>query len=321
VKYGRWADRAVALAKTIADPGLHLAIVTSGPPHRTHEAGRTVSLRTGLPFVMDMRDPWSLSERLHESVASPLWFRLARRYEEAAMRQAALVVANTTPAREALAAAYPQATTRIITVMNGSDDDPLPPSLHGNRFTIAYAGTIYLGRHPQSLFRAAASVISELRLRPEEFGIAFIGGDMPGQDLLKAMAREEGIADFVTTAPAGSHAEALQFQARATMHVTFPGWDTVAIPAKIFECIRFEAWLLALADPGSATDRLLQGTGADVVPPGDPAAIAKAIRKRYEEHRRGSRPSRVVSDDRFSRRTQASILLDAMAGLSASPRS
>ena len=99
------------------------------------------------------------------------------------------------------------------------------------------------------------------------------------------------------------------------MLVTFPGWDTTAVPAKIFECIRFDAWLLALSDPGSATDRLLRGIGADIVQPNDIAAIAAVIRQRYQEYRRGVRPVRAVADDRFSRRTQARMLLDAITRL------
>jgi glycosyltransferase involved in cell wall biosynthesis len=219
-------------------------------------------------------------------------------------------VANTEAARDALAAAYPTAGGRLIAVMNGSDDDPIPQSSSGYRFTIAYAGTIYLERHPRSLFRAAARVIRELGLAPANFGIEFIGAGS-----LVEMAREEGIADFVSEGPVRPHAEALEFLGRATMLVTFPGWDTITIPAKIFECVRFDAWLLVLADPGSATDRLVRGIGADVVQPNDIVAIAAVIRKRYEEYRSGVRPVRAVADERFSRRTQARILLDAIARL------
>lgn len=312
-RYHKWARRAVAVAKAIVEPGVHAAVITSGPPHMTHDAGRAVSQLTGLPFVMDMRDPWSLSERVHESVASPLWFRLARRYERVAVGRAALIVANTEAAREALAAAYPRARGRLITVMNGSDEDPLPRSAPGHRFTIAYAGTIYLERHPRSLFAAVARVIRELGLTPMEFGVEFMGGDASRQQSLIKIAGEQGIANFVAARPARPHAEALELQAQAAMLVTFPGWDTITIPAKIFECVRFEAWLLALADPGSATERLLQGTGADVTAPNDIAAMATVIRRRYEEYRRGVRPCRAVADDRFSRRRQGQILLDAMA--------
>jgi hypothetical protein len=98
--------------------------------------------------------------------------------------------------------------------------------------------------------------------------------------------------------------------------VSFPGWDTSTVPAKIFEYVRFDAWLLALADPGSAAERLLHGTGADILAPNDTAAIATAIQRRYQEYRSGVRPVRAVADDRFSRRRQANILLDALSQLS-----
>ena len=315
-RYLAWAHRATASARTIFEPGVHFAVVTSGPPHLTHEVGRKISQRTGLPYVMDMRDPWSLSEKVHESLASPLWFRLARRYERAAVRQASLIVANTDAAREALAAAYPEARKRIITVMNGSDDYPLPPSRHGHRFTIAYAGTIYGERHPRSLFGAAARVIRGLGLTPSEFGIEFMGGAAPEQQSLLALADEEGIGGFVSVRPLRPHGEALEFLSSAPMLVTFPGWDTSTVPAKIFEYVRFDAWLLALVDPGSAAERILRGSGADVLASDDTEAIATAIERRYREYRGGARPVRVVGDDRFSRRRQAEILLEAISRLS-----
>jgi glycosyltransferase involved in cell wall biosynthesis len=312
---GSWARQAAAAARQLIDPGVHFAIVTSGPPHMTHECGSLVSESTGVPFVMDMRDPWSLSQRIHEAIASPLWLRLAARYERRAVNHAALVVANTEPARQALAKTYPTARERIIAVMNGSDDEPIPPARRAERFTIGYAGTIYLERDPRNLFRAAARVIRDLDLRPDRFGIDFIGAMGPGERSLDEMAQQEGIAEFVTIGPARTHPEALAFLAEATMLVTFPGWNTITIPAKLFECVRFDAWVLALSERGSATDLLLQGTEADVVSPEDVAGIAAVIRKRYEEHAQGVRPARLSIDERFSRRTQARILLDAIARL------
>jgi hypothetical protein len=46
-----------------------------------HEAARRLSQEFELPMVMDMRDPWSLVDRMPESIASPLAHWLARRYE------------------------------------------------------------------------------------------------------------------------------------------------------------------------------------------------------------------------------------------------
>ncbi|MDQ2766609.1 MAG: hypothetical protein M3Y30_05590 [Gemmatimonadota bacterium] len=309
----RWAHRAAALANTIVKRGVHEAVITSAPPHMSHEAGRLVSVATGLPFVMDMRDPWSMQPWLRESVASSIWYRDAERYEQSCIEQASLVVANTEPARAALVSLHPDADAKTITVMNGSDDDELPPHRDGARFVIRYAGTIYLDRDPQALFRAAAKVIESEKLEPAQFGIDILGrfADEERAPVL-GMAAKEGIADFVSVEPPRPHREALQFLAGATMLVIFPGSNVLAIPAKVFEYVRFDSWLLALAEPESAIAQLLRGTSADVVAPRIDA-IAAAITRRYRDHRAGVRPEPVARDDRFSRTTQARLLLDAIA--------
>lgn len=314
-----WARAAAAQALRLRTAD-HFAIVTSGPPHMTHEGGRLASLRSGLPHVMDMRDPWSLSPRLPEGHASPVWLRLAERYERAAVSHAALIVANTTPAAHALARVYPARRADIVAAMNGCDDDPIPPSHHGEKFTIRYAGTIYTRGDPTALLRSAARVIAERSLTPAQFGVDFLGAfDGPGQLPISAIAQEEGIAEFVTVTPRQPHAIAMQFMADATMLVTFAGWSTITIPAKTFECVRFDAWLLALSDAGSANDLLLRDTSADSVDTDDIDAIAAAISRRYAAFVRGERPVRIAQDDRFSRREQARILLDAVARLLPQP--
>jgi hypothetical protein len=311
----RWAHAASRLAQRIIVDGVHDAVITSAPPHMSHEAGRLVSLATGLPFVMDMRDPWSLQPWLRESVASPLWYDRAEKYERACVEQARLIVANTQPAHDALANAYPRARERIITVMNGSDEDLLPPHVHTDRFTIRYAGTIYLDRDPQLLFRAAAQVIRTERLTPQQFGVDILGRFAAEEHVpLLGMAADEGIADYVTVEPPRPQQAALEFLASASMLVIFPGSNTLAIPAKVFEYIRFESWLLTIAEPESGIAQLLKGSTADVVNP-QVGAVAAAIRARYRDHLAGARPTSVATDDRYSRDAQARVLLDAIEKL------
>jgi glycosyltransferase involved in cell wall biosynthesis len=311
---GGWSRDATALALRLIQPGVHGAVITSGPPHMAHEAGRLVSRATGLPCVMDMRDPWSLVERLPEDLASPAWLRLADRHEHRAVNQAALVSTNTEPLRLAMRDRYPKARDRIITVMNGCDVEPLPPPRHGRRFIIAYAGEIYLDRDPRLLFRAAARTIGELALEPADFGIEFIGRvDRFGSAFVSDIAREEGVERFVTLGPPRPRRAALEFLAGATMLVSLPQDSKMAIPAKIFEYLRFDAWVLALATHDSATGMLLRGSGADVVVPDDVDGLVRVLRERVLQYRNGIRPTRIARDGRFSRRAQAERLLDAIA--------
>jgi hypothetical protein len=313
-----WARHAAAAALHIVRRGVHRAVVSSGPPHMAHEAARQVAIASRLPLVVDMRDPWSLLPMLHETHASPWWYREARRHERYVLADAAVVIANTDHARDGLAAAYPNARERMITVLNGTDSYPVPPSRRGGKFTIGFAGTVYLAQDVRNLMQASADVIRSLSLTPAEFGLDFIGDfGKPGELSIDAFAREAGIGEYVSVGPRRSHAAALDFLAQATMLVVFVGFGREFIPAKTFEYMRFDAWLLTLTEPGSATAQLLQGSDADLVGPSDVPAIGAAIRRRYEMHRRGVAPNRIASDDRFSRAKQAEILLDAIERVSA----
>ena len=309
----RLARDAYLLARDVVTTEMHDAIISSGPPHAAHEAARLLARQTGLPFVMDMRDLWSLAQRCSEPCASPLLFHLGRRYERRAVDLASLVVVNTEGACSAMARTYPEARGRIITVMNGFDDEPLPRTQHGDRFVVAYAGTIYLDRDPGCLFRAARQVIDELHLSPSQFAIEFIGAyewNVP----LTEIADAEGIAAFVRIGPPRPRAAALDFLAQAAMLVILPQDMDVAIPAKLFEYVRFDAWLLAFAERGSATEMVLRDTAADVVTSTDTGALVEVMRKRYQQYIAGTRPRAIAGDARLSRRFQAGVLLDALEG-------
>ncbi len=309
-----WARAAARVGGAIAVMGVHRAVVSCGPPHHVHEAGRLIAARTRLPLVMDLRDPWSLQQRLTYGVASPLWFRIAERDERRVVAQSSLVVCNTEPAADAMRGRYPAA--RVITVMNGIDEGELPPSTVGSRFVLGYAGSIYLDRDPRPLFRAVARVVSERSLDPGRFGVEFIGyaARYEGQSLVD-IAQDEGVAEYVRIGAPRPHGEAMKFLASCAMLVSLPQDSTMAIPSKVFEYLRFPAWLLAMAEPGSATARVLAGTGADVVPPADVGAIAAAIGRRFDAFEAGERPSPLGTDPRLTRRHQGGLLLDAIDDL------
>ena len=313
---GRWARLAAELGHRVVQPGVHDVVVTSGPPHMAHLAGADVAARAGLPLVIDMRDPWSLRHRLAADVASPVALRLADRYERQAVSAADLVVLNTEPLRRGMAEKYPEAAARMITAMNGADAEELPSSRFGHRFSLAFAGTIYVDRDPRPLLRAARRVVHELGLTPADFGVDFIGNaESYGGVPVDRMAAEEGLAEYVTVGGPRPRREALEFLTGAQMLVSLPQDGTMQIPAKIFEYLNFPAWLLVFAEPGSAPDLLLRGSGADVLPLGDEERTAAAIRERYLQYRRGERPPALNAGGRFSRATQARVLLDAIEGV------
>ena len=312
----RWAAQAAraGIALGEGDRTRHSVVVSSGPPHIAHEAGRRVAERLRLPFVMDMRDPWASAENMPPETASDTWMWLARSHERRCVEAASKVFLTSEASRLAMCARYPQLADRFLTVMNGADAMTVPrhKPRKGGPFIIAYAGTLYCGRNPRNLFRAVGRVVKELSLPPDALRVEFMGGEEFEGIPLSTIAGEEGVAGYVTSVPLAPRSAALNFLARATMLVTLPQDAHLAIPAKVFEYVQFDAWLLVLAARGSATELLFRDSQADVLDPADVEGIAALIRRRYTEHVGGAVPAALNGDGRFNRSRQAEVLLDAL---------
>jgi hypothetical protein len=281
-----------------------------------HEGARRIAVATGIPLALDFRDPWSLVERIPEHIASPLWFRLATRHEQRVVRDASLIVMNTDLSREAMTERYPHAKERIVAIRNGSDDEPLPSAPSAAGFSIRFAGSIYIDRDPRLVLRASARVVRNLQLRPSDFRLCFMGEvESFGGQSLRAMAEQEGIGDYIDLLPPQPRSEALRFLSAGTMLLNLPQDSHLAIPAKIFEYVRFPAWLLILAAPNSSTARLLEGSGADVVDPRDLEGIESAISRRFLQFRNGERPFPIGAAEKYSRKHQAKLLFRRLEAL------
>jgi len=308
-----WGRAAADQARRILEQEEFVALISSGPPHPPHVPLFELARARGIPFVLDMRDPWGLLQRLPEAIASPLWLAQARLDERRCIRGAALTLTSTEPHRDALRRRYPAAAERIIAVRNGCDDEPLPVPARTHRFVVRYAGSIYLDRDPRPLFQAAAELVRSEELTPADFSLEFMGevGTHDGTPL-EQLAEQAGIGGFVRCHPSRPRPEALEFLAGATMLVLLPQDSDMAIPAKLFEYLRYPAWLLALAEPESATAQVLQDSAADVVSAADHSAMLAVLRRRFHEHRDGVVPPLLAQDLRFSRAMQAAVLFEAL---------
>jgi hypothetical protein len=123
-----------------------------------HLAALEIARRRRKPFVMDMRDPWSVAPALPNAYAHPLWYQLAEKYERRAAKAASLIIANTEALALALRRKYPEQADRVLTVMNGCDEEEIP-AVQRDQFVISYAGNIYIDRDPRPLFRAIRRVV------------------------------------------------------------------------------------------------------------------------------------------------------------------
>lgn len=313
-RFDTWASDAETTARAILGPE-HRGILSSGPPHSAHEAARRLSRISRLPFIVDMRDPWSQVERVPSFVACPAWYRIAEKKERRVLAEASRLFMASPRAANVMIREYPAYADKISAILNGCDETIMPAASQ-SRFLVAYAGSVYLDRDPRPTFRAAAQVIRELRLSPAQFGIEFMGRvqGYQGQSLEK-LAAEEGVGDYVKLWPIRPREEALAFLAGAAVLLSLPQDSDLAIPAKLYEYMQYDAWILAMTEPESATSDLLRATGADTVSARDIDGIARILRERYLSFTRGERPRALAREERFTRGYQAGQLLQAIAPL------
>ena len=307
-----WADRATTVARRVARERPPHVVVSSGPPHAAHEVARRIAKERRVPFVMDLRDPWCSVENMPKDCASQTWMRLAGNAERRCVEDANVVVVTTEAARVAMVERYPHLAHRFVRVMNGADPESIPAVERGSKFIIAYAGNLYYGRDPRNLFRAVSRVTRELGLSPDTFEVQFLGGQSYEGKPVTELASEIGVQDFFVYMPPRPRVQALEALAGASILVSLPQYAHLAIPAKLFEYVQFDAWLLVLAERGSATELLFRGTAADVVQPDDVDSMAAIIRERFEQFRRGDRPRALNRDGAFNRERQAELLMDVL---------
>ncbi|MDO9512164.1 MAG: glycosyltransferase family 4 protein [Bacteroidales bacterium] len=121
------------------------AIITSSPPHSTQLAGLRLCKKTGIPWIADLRDPWTdiyyYRQLYHTKPA--LW--LDKKYEKSVIEMAdAILVVSDSLKRLFSAKTDEVEASKIHVLANGYDrsDFPVVEHIITDVFRIVYTGTI-----------------------------------------------------------------------------------------------------------------------------------------------------------------------------------
>lgn len=143
--YNSWGMAAVAKALKLHARKKFDVVVATGNPFAAFAAAWTIHKLTGLPYVVDYRDSWTL-DLFSEEPAFPPESRVWG-WERRVLRDASAVVFVNDALRRWHAERYPDAANKIMVVPNGWDSDVLedhpPTGPRGHRpLRFNYVGTI-----------------------------------------------------------------------------------------------------------------------------------------------------------------------------------
>ncbi|MBI4333111.1 MAG: glycosyltransferase [Chloroflexi bacterium] len=246
------------------------ALISSSSPVTGHLAASALKARHGIPWVADLRDPWSQN---HNYPYSPLRRLFDRRLELRTLSRADALVTVSEIWAENLATLHQGKPVYAIT--NGFDpaEVNVPPARLTPNFTITYTGSsLYPGKlDPAKVFAALGGLIRDGVISPGEVEVRFFS---PKEDWLVKEAQEHGLTDVVRQYGMVPRPEALQKQ-RESQVLLIINWEgkegLVGHPSKLFEYLAAQRPVLATGGAGNyLLERILKETGAGVHAPTAP---------------------------------------------------
>ncbi|MBX3441621.1 MAG: glycosyltransferase family 4 protein [Planctomyces sp.] len=339
-----WVPSAVRAGARLLRQQSFDAIFVTGKPFSSFWIGHRLSRRFGIPWVMDLRDLWTLNRRIEPK--SRLHGRIESWMERRLVHSASAVIANTPGNREDFRQRYPECPAdRFVTITNGFDRDdfaaetPKTP----DRFVIGYAGNFYFRKQaktglyrrllgldrrreelyethsPRFLFQGLAELF---RRRPELRSRVEVRMAGAKNSAIGAMARESGIEDRVTQLGWLTHADSMQMLQAAHLNCVVlsrgeesDGW----IPSKLYQYLGSGTPILGLLPEGDAASIIRRTRTGRVAPPDDIARIADSLESMIADISSGTiEPSDTAEIERYEgRRLTADLarVLDAASGV------
>jgi hypothetical protein len=280
------------------------------------------SQHTGVPYVLDFRDSWTLAQDSFD-VRRPAWAtRLDRRTLHRLLARAQAVVFRYETEAECYWRAYKGAldVSKIHLIPNGYDGtikEFVAPS--GGKCTVLYAGTLPPYRY-DTLLQALHWFKKSEPTRSQQLRFLFVGD---GMEVLAKEAAALGLSDIIETRGVVSYAEVTRLQqcAHALLLLGLkPGRGYEFCGSKVFSYLQAGRPIIGVLPPDE-TKKVLQRVGVSTVAEIDaPPEIVGVLLQLLDAWSLGTLSSLVPNRTRceaYSAERQTAALVRALEGMPA----
>jgi len=229
-----WVPFAVFRGVRLAREGKVDLLFTSSPPHSLQIAGWLIKALTGLPWVADLRDPWT-GIRYYQFVSRSAATRALDRSLERRILRSADRVVTVSPA---LAREFGRLGAGPVAVVpNGYDADDFPPRSERPHFIVAHTGNLPAAQNPRTLWQALRLVLERRADLVKDLRIRLIGRvDVSILDTLS----QAGLDHYLENAPFMPHEQVTrEMMDAALLLVSIPNVENNRgiVTGKLFEYI------------------------------------------------------------------------------------
>lgn len=252
----------------------HEAIYVCGDPNSAYVTGWLLARKTGLPLVLDLRDPWSLDPTIRR-LKSRVVLAIEETLERRIFADAARIILNTERARDLHVTRFPHiAAKRFAAIHNAFDPELVdvarerPPA--GAPLTVAHFGNYHRLRSARVFLDGLAQVAET---RP----VRFINyGEVRADDLAHAVRLDlassierPGYVAYSAAARVLSRAHVLLLEQRND--------ESVQIPGKFYDYLLARRPILSLSRNPELAAVLAATQAGEEVDPSSPRVVAEAL--------------------------------------------
>ena len=235
------------------------AIFSTGRPWTSHVIGLALKHLTGIPLVVDFRDPWITNPFRRQY--SRLRSRAEEYLETKVIKAADRVVANTQELANEFKSRYPnQSSRKFLSLLNGFDPDDFDQVSAEARprfvFTIVHTGFLYGKRDPKTFLDALRTLVDEARIPRSKIRVMFVGTVEVSYNL-SDYVRHLGLEDIVSLLPQVTYQESLMYLKKADATLLLQPGTTTQVPSKLFDYIGAGKPILAISPRDGATYNLV----------------------------------------------------------------
>lgn len=282
-------------------------VFSTAPLPSANLVAMMVSRICRIPWVMDMRDPWTTNP-FAVIRSLPLLGRIEHALENRCLLAADRIVVVSEAFIPPIQASFPAIKRSLFTVIpNGYDPEDflaIKPRQY-DRFALVHAGSFYTGRSPEVLFLAIRKMLDRHPDYIGRFRLHLLGN--VGAEVEQMVARHH-LSPVVALEGNVEHARSLASIAGADLLLLIPGKGKSTMTGKIFEYMAAGKPVFAIAGEGVVRDLVVTDGLGVVVDPDDPDVIATQLQQCIDGHIQRM-PQDAARCGRYSREKQAQIMM------------
>jgi glycosyltransferase involved in cell wall biosynthesis len=250
-----WCPRAI-LAGLVAHRKRPFDLIyATGEPYSCYLTARILAKLTGLAYVLDMRDPWTLAP--YRSVRHSWWRRGLEKAMEVWVLRACAVCIFANHALDLYAETFPAWAAKLRYLPNGYDEpdfEDVAPRVF-ERFTIVHTGTFLEGyRTPDAFLAALAGLVAERPDLRSALQVLFVGKVGFESGVIERL----GLRDIVRQVGYVPHRQSLSYLLGADLLLLVGGHHAWEETGKVFEYMATGRPILAAVHPEGGAARVVR---------------------------------------------------------------